>query len=74
MGHTHGAREKNEAAEIDAVVARLAKEFDAVPQPVIESHVRGSVAEFAEARVRDFVPVLTERAVRKRLRSETKPN
>lgn len=70
MGHTRAARETNEAAEIDAVVSRLAKEFTSVPQPVIESHVRGQVAEFADARIRDYVPVLTERAVRSRLRGD----
>lgn len=57
------------AEEIDALVVRLGREFSGVIDLTsIERVVRVEAEHFDGARVTDFVPVLTERFSRQRLR------
>lgn len=58
------------AAERDAirqVAARLAQQFPEVPAAEVEQAVYGKYEAFGDSAVRDFVPVLVERASRRRL-------
>ena len=51
------------------MVERLTREFPGEETPpVIEQEVRRRFAEWADAPVRDFVPMLAERRSRERLR------
>ncbi len=64
-------RQVRAVAEEDAirqVAARLAQQFPEVPAPDIERAVYGKYGSFDESPVRDFVPVLVERASRQQLR------
>ena len=61
---------RREAAEQDAIrriVARLLEQFPELPATEIERAVYGSHATFDDSAVRDFVPVLVERATRRQL-------
>jgi hypothetical protein len=56
--------------QIQGVVRRLGRTLaPAVPADVVEVEVRRSFADWADAPVRDFVPVLVERQVLGRLRA-----
>lgn len=56
--------------QIETVVVHLADwAGDIVPRETIEREVREQYEVRAEVRVRDFLPVLVERSVRRRLRS-----
>lgn len=57
-------------SQIDTVVKRLAMALKAPPS-VLEPEVRAAFAEWGDARVRDFVPIFVERALRDRLRAVT---
>lgn len=57
----------DEDAAIDQVVERLAVRFPSVDAETIETIVRDAYAAFANAHVRDFVPVLVERDAKARL-------
>jgi hypothetical protein len=57
-------------AEQDAirqVAARLAQQFPELPAAEVEQAVYGKYETFGDSSVRDFVPVLVERASRQRL-------
>jgi hypothetical protein len=57
--------------QIEGVVRRVAPVFDgSVAVADIEAEVRRCFAAWADAPVRDFVPVLAERQVRDRIRRE----
>ena len=58
--------EVSEQEQIDGVVRRLASIAD-LPPGVVESEVRERFEEWQDARVRDFVPIFVERAIRERL-------
>lgn len=49
--------------------SRLVREHDAVPPSLVHEWVARAHARFGDARVRDFVPLLVERAVRLSVRS-----
>lgn len=56
-----------ELRAIGKVVERLAERFPTVPRPSIEEAVRAEHGALDGGRVRDFVPVLVERAAKARL-------
>ncbi len=65
---------RREAAEEDAIrriVVRLADQFPELSSMEIEQAVSGSYDTFDDSAVRDFIPVLVERATRRQL---TDPN
>ena len=49
------------------VTAKLRETFPQVPSDEVESAVRAELDELANRPVRDYIQVLTERAVKKRL-------
>lgn len=51
-----------------AVVHRLTSQFPEVPPETIQQAVRGEYDEYDNSAIRDFVPILVERAVRAELR------
>jgi hypothetical protein len=57
----------DEGRAFEQVAQALCREFPAAPDGVIAARIRHARAAFAGARVRDFVPVLVERAVRREL-------
>jgi hypothetical protein len=54
---------------LEALVQRMCAEYD-VPPDRIRDEVTSIYAEFADARVQTFVPVLVERRLRDRLRAQ----
>jgi hypothetical protein len=54
----------NEAAQIDQVIERLIARFPAESPAEIKLLVHRIHERFADARVRDFVPLLVEKAAR----------
>ena len=61
---------RREAAEDDAirrVVARMVEMFPELPTIDIEHAVYGGYGTFDECSIRDFVPLLVERATRRQL-------
>ena len=58
---------KSEAQAVAAVVDRLAERFPAVERSVIEDMVAHEHSLFDEGRVRDYIPILVERAAKLRL-------
>ena len=57
-------RARAERAALDAIAERLAQQFPELSAEQITDAIRGRHAEFEYSAVRDFVPVLVERAVR----------
>ncbi|WKG13302.1 hypothetical protein QX204_20850 [Nocardia sp. PE-7] len=57
-------RDDNEAVQIDQVIERLIARFPAESPAEIELLVRRIHERFADARVRDFIPLLVEKAAR----------
>jgi hypothetical protein len=57
-------RDDNEAAQIEQVIERLTAQFPAESPAEIELLVHRIHERFADARVRDFVPLLVEKAAR----------
>jgi hypothetical protein len=60
-------RARAEQAALATVVERLASQFPEVPPETIEQAVRGEYDEYDNSAIRDFVPILVERAVRAEL-------
>ena len=58
---------KTETEALQAVVDRLAERFPGEPRSVIEDVVAHEHSLFDEGRVRDYVPILVERAAKLRL-------
>ena len=59
-------------SSVDQIVRELAADFDTTPVDTIEELVVGSFGELAkDARIETFLPVLTKRVVRDRLRGHT---
>jgi len=69
MDAQHTRRVRAEQSAIDGLVERLVAQFPELPRKAIVDRVEGAVGGYAEARVRDFVPVLVERSVREDLGS-----
>ena len=61
---------EEEARHVADAEAELGREFPAVPPGRIHSLVDGAWGTFANARVRDLVPLLTRRAAREKLLDE----
>jgi hypothetical protein len=61
---------EEEARHVADAEAELEREFPAVPPGRIHTLVHGAWATFANARVRDFVPLLTRRKARETLLQE----
>jgi Protein-tyrosine-phosphatase-like, N-terminal domain/Protein of unknown function (DUF3562) len=56
-------------SSVDQIVRELAADFDSTPVDTIQEMVAGSFDELADgARIDTFLPVLTKRVVRDRLR------
>lgn len=60
-------RVKTEQLAMDKLAERLATQFPELPTEEITSRIRGQYHGFDGSPVRDFVPVLVERAVRSNL-------
>lgn len=58
---------KTETEALTAVVDRLAERFPAEARSVIEDVVAHEHSLFDEGRVRDYIPILVERAAKLRL-------
>lgn len=67
--HTRCVDEKTESAKVEQAVGRLAEAFPAVPPDEIAELVHVEHHVFDGRPVRDYVPLLVERAVRSRLRN-----
>ena len=59
-----GRHSASEAEAISRIVQRLREQFPEVPSDALEEVVHGHYEEFDGRPVRDFVPVLVERATR----------
>ncbi|MFD6059608.1 three-helix bundle dimerization domain-containing protein [Rhodococcus wratislaviensis] len=57
-----------ELHHIEQVIDRLERRFPDVPRASIEQVVHSAHAHFATGKVRDFVPLLVERAAREKIR------
>ena len=68
---THSS--SGEADAISGVVRRLRQQFPELPAEAIDNAVDGRYAEFDARPVRDFVPILVERAARADLVSGQRP-
>lgn len=62
-----GPREAAEDDAIRRIVVRLAEQFPELSAIQIEQAVSGNYDAFDDSAVRDFVPVLVERATRRQL-------
>ena len=62
----------DEDRAIDEVVSRLSEKFGALSPEHIKDVVDEELHQFDGGRVRDFVPVLVERAAKQRLKAEAK--
>ena len=62
-----GARQAAEQDAIRRIVARMLEQFPELPATEIERSVYGSYDTFDDSAIRDFVPVLVERATRRHL-------
>jgi hypothetical protein len=55
---------RDEQAQIGDVVDRLAQKYSSVPSPTVVDLVREVHGTFAEARIREFIPLFVERRAR----------
>ena len=63
-------RSPDAETSVHQIVDELAADFRATPKARIEELVQGSFGELkAEARIETYLPILTKRVVRERLRS-----
>jgi hypothetical protein len=53
-----------EQKSLNQITERVTREFPELPAQQIIDAVRGHYAEFEGSRIRDFIPILVERAVR----------
>lgn len=60
-----------EALQVDQVIERLIIRHPAVAPAEIEHVVRGIHARFADGRVREFIPLLVEKAARRHFAEQT---
>jgi hypothetical protein len=65
--HKAGHRALAERAAIETVVQRLTSQFPEVPLETIQQAVRGEYDDYDSSTIRDFVPILVERAIRAEL-------
>jgi hypothetical protein len=70
MAMAHTANKQQRTSEQDAlrhVAARLAQQFPELSSEEIDQAVTGHYAAFEHSPIRDFVPMLVERASRRQL-------
>jgi hypothetical protein len=72
MQNAHMSQKPDEDRAIDEVVSRLSEKFPALSTEHIAAVVDEEVHRFDGGRVRDFVPVLVERAAKQRLKAEAR--
>ena len=60
---------RKEAEALGQVVSRLRRVFPELSEEEIQRAVHGTYLDFENAKIRDFVPVLVEHAVRNDLRA-----
>ena len=65
-----GVSELDDTQAIDQVIARLSQRFPSLDRDHIANVVEVEHGRLEEGRVRDFVPVLVEKAAKKRLKKE----
>ena len=58
----------DETAQLEQVEADLLRAFDGLPTGLVREEVRTGMADFQDARIRTYIPVLLQRRVRERLR------
>lgn len=68
------SRAQNETDAIQHVVGRLGGQFPELPAEEIERTVHDKYESFADSPIRDFVPVLVERAARRQLAEQRTGN
>jgi hypothetical protein len=66
------SQKPDEDRAIDEVVSRLSEKFPSLTPEHVEEVVEEELHRFDGGRVRDFVPVLVERAAKQRLKAEAK--
>lgn len=57
-------REDRETVALDEIAVRMRSKFPDVPTETVAGVIRRHYDEFAGSTIRDFIPVLVERAVR----------
>lgn len=66
--HSGDGSESRRERELDEVVIRLLIRFgDRIPRPQLEYLVREAAADFDDARIRSFVPILIEHEAAERI-------
>lgn len=76
MAMAHAAKSGSKASEQSAlrqVTARLTEQFPELSAEEIDRAVHGQYTTFDQSPVRDFVPVLVERATRQQLSTDQVP-
>lgn len=58
----------DEKAQLERVEKDLLRTFRALPETVVCQEVRAGMADFADARIRTYIPVLLQKRVKDRLR------
>lgn len=58
----------DETTQLQRVEADLLHAFRTLPEAVVCQEVRTGMADFEDARIRTYIPVLLQRRVRERLR------
>ncbi len=56
-----------EARHVASARQELRQEFPQVPDQTIDAAVRAELEKYADARIRDYIPLFIKRAVRERL-------
>jgi hypothetical protein len=67
MAQGSSGRSGGEQAAIRQVAARLAQQFPELSADEIDRAVHGQYDRFSDSPIREFVPVLVERATRRKL-------
>ena len=68
--HSYRMTPEEEARAIDDVTRRLATNYPDLDVRAIAAEVRTAHGQFAGSRIRDFIPLFVERAVRDRLAAQ----
>jgi hypothetical protein len=67
-----GFQQPDVRSSVDQIVKELAADFGGLPEATIKRMVRGEYRELSkDARIETYLPVLTKRVVRERLRHTT---
>ncbi|RZL77885.1 MAG: hypothetical protein EOP32_23585 [Rhodococcus sp. (in: high G+C Gram-positive bacteria)] len=66
-------RGDDEMLQLEQVIARLITRYPSIPPADIENTVRNMHKRFVNGRVRDFVPLLVEKAARRHITGSVSP-